>query len=161
MCDFALPKRFSLIFIAGNTLQHLLAPGDLTRCFACARRHLLPGGRLVFDNAVPDLNQLAKDSGQRHPVMQVKHPARGLVTLEETATYDAASRIRDVVWYLSLPEAPDFRVIRYRLRMISPEEVERALEATSFRLDTRYGEYSRVPFDASSPRQVCLCSVRA
>jgi SAM-dependent methyltransferase len=160
MCDFNLPKHFSLIFIAGNTLQHLLASGDLSRCFSCVRRHLLPGGRLVFDNAVPDANQLAKDSGQRHPVMQVEHPIHGLVTLEERATYNPANQIRDLVWYLSKPEAPDFRVIHFRLRMIFPAEVDQALEASGFHLDMRYGEYSRVPFGPSSPRQVCLCSVR-
>jgi hypothetical protein len=90
--------------------------------------------------------------------MQVRHPLRGLITLEETATYNAASRIRDVVWYISAADAPDFRVINFCLRMVFPAEVEQALEATGFRLDTRYGEYSRVPFEASSPRQVCLCS---
>jgi SAM-dependent methyltransferase len=160
MCDFALPQRFSLIFIAGNTLQHVLASADLSRCFACVRRHLLPGGRLVFDNAVPDLHQLASDSWQRHPVMQVNHPIHGLVTLEEKASYDAANQIRDLVWYLSKTESPDFRVINFRLRMIFPAEVDRALEAAGLRLDTRYGEYSRVPFGPSSPRQVCLCSAR-
>lgn len=161
MCDFVLRARFSLIFIAGNTLQHLLAPGDLVRCFACARRHLLPGGRLVFDVAVPDPKQLALDSGQRHPVMQVKHPLHGLITLEETASYDASSGLRDIVWYLSKPDVPDFRVVGFRLRMIFPSQVEQALEATGLRLHTRYGEYSRVPFEPSSPRQVCLCSVRS
>ena len=161
MCDFALPARFALIFIAGNTLQHLLAPGDLSRCFACVRRHLLPGGRLVFDNAVPDPSQLAKDSGQRHPVMQVSHPIHGLVTLEERATYNPGNQIRDLVWYLSKPEAPDFRVVNFRLRMIFPAEVDQALEAAGLRLDTRYGEYSRLPFGPSSPRQVCLCSVHS
>src|SRR5215470_2183290 len=136
MRDFARPERFALIFIAGNTLQHLLAPGDLSRCFTCVRRQLLPGGRFAFDVAVPDIRQLAKDSGQRHPVMQVEHPLRGLITLEETATYDATSKIRDVVWYLSGPDTPDFRVINFRLRMVFPADVEQALEAAGFCLDT-------------------------
>jgi SAM-dependent methyltransferase len=158
MCDFVRPERFALIFIAGNTLQHLMAADDLRRCFACARRHLAPGGRFVFDVAVPDPGQLARDSSRRYPVMQVKHPLRGVITLEEEATYDAASRIRTLVWYLSTPDTPDFRVINFRLRMLFPAEVEQALEAAGLRLDARYGEYSRVPFEASSPRQVCLCS---
>jgi SAM-dependent methyltransferase len=160
MRDFNLPTRFSLIFIAGNTLQHLTTSDDLIRSFACARRHLTPGGRFVFDVAVPDPGQLAKDSSRRYPVMQVQHPLRGLITLEEKATYDDASRIRTLVWYLSTPDAPDFRVINFRLRMLFPAEVKQALEAAGLRLDARYGEYSRVPFEDSSPRQLCLCSAR-
>src|SRR5262249_39547549 len=143
----------------GNSSQHLLTPGDLKLCLACARRHLAHGGRLVFDVSNPDRSQLARDTGERNPVMRVKDPKRGEIVLEERATYDAASEIRNLVWYFSAPGARDFRVIEYRLRMIFPEEVERALAATGFRIDTRYGEYTRIPFEPSSPRQVYLCTV--
>ena len=159
MRDFHLPNRFGLIFLAGNSLQHLLSVDDLRRCLACARRHLAPGGRLVFDVSNPDPAQLARDSGQRNPVMQVSDPKRGLTVLEEKATYDPASGIRDVVWYLSGPGEPDFRVIDYRLRMIFPAEIEQALAATGFRVNTRFGEYTRIPFEPASPRQVYLCSI--
>jgi hypothetical protein len=113
----------------------------------------------VFDVANPDRAQLAGDSGGRKPVMRVNDPKRGLIALEERTTYDAASGIKSVVWFLSAPGAPDFRVIDYRLRMIFAEEVEQALSATGFQIDTRYGEYTRIPFEPSSPRQVYLCSV--
>jgi hypothetical protein len=32
------------------------------------------------------------------------------------------------------------------------------LDATGFALDQRYGEFTREPFQHSSPRQVCVCS---
>jgi SAM-dependent methyltransferase len=158
MRAFDLPQRFDLIFIAGNSLQHMPSAEDLTQCFACARRHLASGGRLAFDVANPDLGQLTQYSEQRSPVLQVNHPERGLITVEETTRYDPATGFRDMVWYFSAPGAPDFRVIRYRLRMIFPQEVEQALAAAGLQIDTRYGEYWRVPFEPSSPRQVCLCS---
>jgi SAM-dependent methyltransferase len=158
MRAFDLPQRFDLIFIAGNSLQHLLSVDDLRQTLACARRHLASGGRLGFDVANPDLSQLTRDSHERNPVLQVNDPKRGLVTVEETAHYEPATGIKDVIWHFSAPGAPDFRVINYRLRMIFPQEIEQALAASGFRVDTRYGEYWRVPFEPSSPRQVYLCS---
>jgi hypothetical protein len=63
-----------------------------------------------------------------------------------------------VVWYLSTASAPDFRKIEYRLRVIFPQELLLLLETAGYRLETRYGEFTREPFVASSRRQVCVCS---
>jgi len=161
MRRFVLPGRFSAIFIAGNSLLHLLTIEDLTQCFASVRHHLAPRGRFVFDISNPDLRRLARDPNQRYCVLQVNHPQRGEVTLEETAEYDTATQIRHIRWYFSAPTAPDFRVIDYHLRMIFPQELLLLLEAGGFRLETRYGEFPRELFESSSPRQVCICSAKS
>lgn len=158
MRDFDLPGRFALIFIAGNSLQHLFSVQELQQCFACARRHLAPGGRLVFDVSNPDPAQLERDSGQRVVAFRVNDAKRGEITLEETATYDSATSIRHLVWHFSAPGEPDFRVIEYHLRMIFPPDILQALGAAGFRVDTRYGEYTRIAFAPSSPRQVYICA---
>jgi SAM-dependent methyltransferase len=149
MRDFNLPGIFSAIFIPGNSLLHLFTPKDLMQCLASVRRHLAPGGRLIFDISKWDLALLARDPGQLYPVLKVNE-----MSIEETATYDAAEQIRHVAWYFS-----DSRVIHYRLRAIFPQELILLLDAAGFRLDARYGEFTREPFDSSSPRQVCICSI--
>jgi hypothetical protein len=78
--------------------------------------------------------------------------------VEESSEYDAAEQVRRVVWYLSTPDEPDFRVIDYRLRVIFPQELVLLLDGAGFRLETRYGEFTRETFTSSSPRQVCVCS---
>jgi SAM-dependent methyltransferase len=158
MRQFDLGARFSTILIAGNSLLHLLTIADLKHCFASVRRHLAPGGRLVFDVSKWDLTRLARDPGERHPVLRVNHPERGEISVEETSEYDAAEQIRRVVWYLSAPDGPGFHVIDYRLRVIFPQELVLLLDGAGFRLETRYGEFTREAFTSSSPRQVCVCS---
>jgi SAM-dependent methyltransferase len=153
MRNFDLPGKFAAIFIPGNSLLHLFTPEDLTQCFFNVRRHLAPNGRLIFDISKWDLAMLARDPGERHPVLTVKD-----ITIEESAVYDAAEQIRHVVWYLSKPGAADFRVIDYALRVIFPQELLLLLETAGFRVDARYGEFTREPFTSSSPRQVCICS---
>jgi SAM-dependent methyltransferase len=148
MRSFELPRRFAAIFIPGNSLLHLVTIQDLKQCLGCVRRHLVDGGRLVFDISKWDLTHQP-----RHPLLSVNE-----ITIEETSSYDAADQIRHVTWYLSSPGAPDYRVISFALRVIFPQEFLLLLEATGFKLDARYGEFTGEPFDSSSPRQVCICS---
>lgn len=98
------------------------------------------------------------DPAQRHPVLRLNDSARGEIIIEETAGYDSAAQVRDIVWYLSAPGAPDFRIIEYRLRVIFPQELLLLVDTAGLRLEARYGEFTREPFESSSPRQVCICS---
>jgi SAM-dependent methyltransferase len=159
MRHFDLAGKFSSILIPGNSLLHLLTIEELKQCFTCIRRHLAPGGRLVFDISKWDTGVFARDPGQRYPAFSLDHPKLGEITIEEMTSYDAAAQVRDVVWYLSRAGAPDFRRIEYRLRVIFPQELLLLLECAGFRLATRYGEFTREPFEASSPRQVCICAL--
>jgi SAM-dependent methyltransferase len=154
MRNFDLPGKFSAILIPGNSLLHLFSPEDLTQCFRNVRLHLAPNGRLIFDISKWDIAMLARDPHERYPVRSVSG-----IKIEETATYDAANQIRHIVWYLSKPGAADFRVIEYSLRVIFPQELLLLLDVAGFRVETRYGEFTREPFTSSSPRQVCICSV--
>jgi SAM-dependent methyltransferase len=153
MRDFELPGRFAAIFIPGNSLLHLFTVEDWKRCLACVRRHLAPSGRLVFDISKWDLSRLVRDPAIRYPVLKV-----GEVEIEEASSYDAAAQIRHIKWYLSAPGSPDSRVIEYSLRVVFPQELLLLLDSAGFRLEERYGEFTRVAFESSSPRQVCVCS---
>jgi SAM-dependent methyltransferase len=154
MRHFDLPGKFSTILIPGNSLLHLLTTEELKQCLACVRRHLAPAGRLVFDISKWDTAVFARDPGQRYPSFE-----HGEITIEESTSYDAATQVRNVVWYLSAPGAPDFRQIEYQLRVIFPQELLLLLEAAGFRLEARYGGFTRAPFESSSPRQVCICEL--
>ncbi|HEV8147081.1 MAG TPA: methyltransferase domain-containing protein [Bryobacteraceae bacterium] len=152
------PGPFAAILIPGNSLLHLHSIDDLKQCLAGVRRLLGAGGRLVFDISKWELQHLVRDPAQRYPVLALTDPQRGQVTIEETASYDSAAQVRHIVWHLSAPGAPDFKMIEYRLRVIFPQELPLLLEAAGFRMLERYGEFTRVQFDSSSPRQVCVCS---
>ena len=49
MREFDLGRRFDAVVIPFDTINHLPIFGDWRRVFACARRHLSPGGVLIFD----------------------------------------------------------------------------------------------------------------
>ena len=61
MTDFDLDKRFDLITCVVDSINYL-NESQLTACFACAYRHLLPGGRFIFDSHHPQrLAEFAND----------------------------------------------------------------------------------------------------
>jgi hypothetical protein len=115
MRDLNLDGEFETILIPGNSLLHMLTNAELKHCLAGVRRHLAPGGRLVFDISKWDMSRYARNPAQRYPAF-----TQGEIAVEETSSYDAAAQVRDVVWYLSTASAPDFRKIEYRLRVIFP-----------------------------------------
>jgi len=158
MRSFDLPQRFATILIPGNSLVHLLSVQELKQCFQNVRRHLAAGGRLMFDISHPDLALLERDPTKRYPVFSWQDPERGTVSLEEITSYDAGTNVRDVRWFFSCEGKPDFKVFDYRLRFIFPDELLRILAETGFLVEERYGELTRAPFTATSPRQVCICS---
>ena len=66
MQEFAIPKKFDSIFIAGGTFQLLISYEDALACLRCAHRHLRDGGALLIEVFVPwDDIQSGSSSGYR------------------------------------------------------------------------------------------------
>jgi SAM-dependent methyltransferase len=161
MRDFALRRSFSLIFIARNSLLHLLSTADLLAALTAIRNHLAPDGIFAFDVFNPDLRLLARPAGQRFPVMDVDTTTFGALRVESTHDYDAATQVNRATWYISTPEAPDSWIVPLHLRSIFPQELPLLLSAAGLELLDRFGDLGRTPFDSRSRLQVCLCQRRA
>ena len=70
MREFDLGRRFSLIFVARNSLLHLSEQDEFAAFFSSVRRHLKPDGVLAFDIFNPSLRLLSRPSGERFHVMR-------------------------------------------------------------------------------------------
>ena len=55
MRNFDLDRRFDTIIVTTNSILHLHSAEDFAGFFGSVLRHLLPGGRLVFDAFVPNV----------------------------------------------------------------------------------------------------------
>jgi SAM-dependent methyltransferase len=161
MRSFDLGRRFELIFIARNSLLHLLSTDDFLSTFAAVRRHLAPGGTFAFDVFNPDVRILAQPVGTRARVRELTHESFGFLFLEASHDYDAATQVDRGTWYVSRPEQPDAWVMSVQVRSIFPQELPLLIAAGGLRLLHRFGDLSREPFQSASPRQVCLCRAEA
>ena len=161
MRDFALGRNFNLIFVARNSLLHLLTAADLLAAFAAVRRHLAPDGVFAFDVFNPDVNTLARPRGQRFPVMEVTTAALGPLRVEGTCDYDSATQVNHATWYVSTPGKPDAWIVPLVLRSIFPQELPLLISAAGLELVARFGDLSGAPFGRGSRIQICLCRRRA
>lgn len=161
MREFTLHRTFDFIFVARNSLLHLLSTADLLAAFAAVRRHLSPEGIFAFDIFNPSIPRLARPAGRRFPVMEVNTVRFGPLRVEETHDYDAATQVNHATWYISTRERQDAWVVPLVLRSIFPAELPLLLSAAGFELVSRFGELSRAPFTSASRIQACVCRAAA
>ena len=161
MRHFALGRTFDLIFIARNSLLHVLTTEDLLSTFASVRSHLAPGGMFAFDVFNPYPSILARPAGQRFPIMQIQDTQFGQLTVEGTHRYEMDRQVDDGTWYISTDSERDKWVVSVVVRSIFPQELPLLLQAGGLTLIDRFGDLSRRPFGGGSPQQVCLCRAAA
>jgi SAM-dependent methyltransferase len=159
MRDFALGRRFGLIFVAFNSLLHLTTNDELRQCFACVRAHLAPGGTFAFDVFNPSIPLLARARDERTMVMRLHDEELGDVHVETTIDYDAATQVNRGAWIFSAAGRPDYLTVPLHLRSIFPQELPMLLAANGLELVSRYGDFGGEPFTSDSARQVCICRV--
>jgi SAM-dependent methyltransferase len=157
MRDFDLGRRFSLIFVARNSLLHLSTQDDFAGFFSAVRRHLTPDGVLAFDIFNPSLQILSRPSATRFPVMRVMSESYGELTVESTVDYDSATQVNRATWFISTPTQRDAWIAPLHLRSIYPQELLALLGSNGFRLIRRDGDYTGGAFTSASPSQVCRC----
>jgi SAM-dependent methyltransferase len=160
MRDFSLGRDFSFIFVARNSLLHLLTTDDLIAAFRMVVGHLRPDGLFAFDIFNPDVGLLARPAGERFHVMDVASSSFGELRVESTHDYDSATQVNRAAWYVSTHERPDAWVMPLHLRSIFPQELPLLLSAAGLELVSRFGDLARTPFGRGSRMQVCLCRRR-
>jgi SAM-dependent methyltransferase len=157
MRDFDLGQRFSLIFVARNSLLHLSEQHEFAAFFSAVRCHLEPNGILAFDIFSPNLKLLSRPTGERFHVMRKTTSLYGEVTVEVTHDYDGQSQVDCATWFVSTAAERDAWVFPLHLRSIFPEELLTLLAWNRFQLTRRDGDFSGGSFTSTSANQVCQC----
>lgn len=159
MRDFNLGRTFDSIFIAANSLLHLLTEDDFRRAFAAIRRQMRPTSQLVFDIFVPSAKLLSEGPTKRQPVGSFDHPTLGAVIIEEAVDYDPIRQIARSHWFWSTTDEPNFRETTVQLRQIYPQELPLLLQQNGLVLAERFGNFRRDPLTRESWRQVCIAKL--
>ena len=161
---FDLGRKFALIFMAFNSLQHLHDLGSLQALFSSVTQHLADGGRFIFDVFNPSIAILNRDPKKRFPEREYNDPdGTGTIILEQTSVYDDASQVARIRWYFSRagqenrPGKRDFRVEDLHMRCFFPEELNLLVRCRGFEIEAKYGTFERKPFASGDPKQIVVC----
>ncbi|MCC7495144.1 MAG: class I SAM-dependent methyltransferase [Fimbriimonadaceae bacterium] len=162
MTDFALQRRCELITIPFRPFQHLVEVDQQLACLTAVRRHLAPGGRLVFDLFDPYLPALVDDARFD---LQPDGPPSTLPDGRQVQRYHRFVE-RDLVRQVLLVElryevtAPDGSrsevADRFPMRYFFRYEVEHLLARAGLRIVELWGGFDRCPFGARSPGEIIV-----
>jgi SAM-dependent methyltransferase len=155
----ALDERFGLVIIALNTFLHNETLDDQLATLDTARRHLLPGGRLVIDLPPNDELSWQPDDGEFQIEATLIDPAA-----QSRVTKSVASR---VLWATQqqeltykIEEERDGQtaeqIVQFRLRHVLRHEMDLLLKISGFEPATWYGDYQLRPYIDDSTRMICV-----
>ena len=158
--SFELGRKFALIFLPFNSMQHLHDHSSLEKLFRCVRAHLTDGGRFIFDVFNPSIAILNRDPSDRRLEREFEDPhGKGVIRLEQTMNYDAASQVNRITWYFSSATEGDFRVEPLHLRCFFPQELDLLVPWGGFAVKQKFGNFERKPFASGDMKQVMVCGV--
>jgi SAM-dependent methyltransferase len=159
MRDFALDVSASLVFIAGNSLCHLLTNDDVDACFTSVRRHLASDGRFLIDVFVPEATLLARSPEGRFEYGDYEHPDGGRVEVTYSVRYDKIAQINDVTLFGRHGNDAEENLGTLRMRMFFPQELRALLLHHGFRIENMFGDFRRTPLDTTAAKQVLICTL--
>ena len=157
--DFKLPRPAALITIPFHSIGHLVSMDDKREGLRHIYSQLVPGGRLIFDHFVFDL--------------EAAHSRYGVASLR--AEYTSSETGRDtLLWMTSRyePETQQIRIIawtdeidgvgvmvrrqyrRLTFSWLEPEQTRALLSETGFEIEALYGDFDRSPFRDDAPEQI-------
>jgi len=159
MRNFHLAERFNLIIIPFNSFLNLLNISDQRRALQCIHQHLRPGGQLVLDIFVPNLERLVREDAQLYNVSDVTDPTSGrrFVIWEQTS-YDNHDQILYSRYIIEELDGTGKLVQSLhrssQMRYIHRFEMQHLLEVQNFQVDNLYGDFHYTDFDVDSNQMV-------
>ena len=154
---FRLRRKFKLIFMPFNSMQHLAERAGLESLFASVRAHLAPGGRFILDVFNPHPGCLVRDPEEFLPVSCYKDPrGKEQILVEEQYFYDRAAQVSRITWRYTRGRKR-FASRKLNMRCFFPQELDALLHYNGFKALRKYGDFNLSPFGSASPKQIVIC----
>jgi SAM-dependent methyltransferase len=157
--DFDLGAKYALITAPFRVFQHLTTIDDQLRALAAIRRHLAPGGRLVFDVFNPNFGMIVGADGQEREEIPEQ-------PLPDGRVFRRAFRIARVRW---LDQVSEVELIYYvsgarhvqafEMRWFLRAELEHLVARGGLRVQTMYGDFQRGPLVEGCAEQIVIATI--
>lgn len=156
MRSFRVDRKFDLIYVAGNSFQHLHSTGEVTECFESAKLHLADGGRFLVEVYNPYVPMLVREMGKRFVVGSF-----GDYVLTEDVNYDAALQQSEFHWHFWHRPSDREKTLSFTMRQFFPQEFDSLFELHGFRIEHKFGDFDRSEFTSSSASQIVIARPEA
>ncbi|MDQ3323389.1 MAG: class I SAM-dependent methyltransferase [Acidobacteriota bacterium] len=155
MRNFELNQKFALIFVAGNSFQHLNRLEDVEACFDSVKKHLAPNGKFIVEVFNPSLELLNRNRDERYFVGEYKS-GEGWIVLTENVFYDAATQINHLDWHYKNQFIKEEITVSFTMRQFFPQELDALFRYNNFRIEQKFGDFDESDFTIDSPKQIIV-----
>ena len=156
-------RQFQLVIIPFRGFLALMTVEDQMSALSGISSHLAPGGKLVFDVFVPDLDMLVQEGDTPYHLRDVVDPDTGRrLVLWHQSAYDNHAQVIDariIVEELDETGTVERRYYRdFQLRYAHRWELHHLLTASGYTVDDLYGDFERTPFDEDGADMVWVAT---
>lgn len=164
MAKFDLGEKFRTILVPFRPFQHLLETEQQMGCLDCARKHLMPNGRLIVDFFQTDPERMHDPMFLKEsPLVEYALPdGRHVALSERVAAFHRAQQRNDVemIFRVTHPGGRQERlVMAWTLRYFFRYEVEHLLALCGFHLEAVYGNFDSTPLSDTSPEMIFVATI--
>jgi SAM-dependent methyltransferase len=166
MRSFNLQRQFSLVTITFGPFNNLLSVEDQLGCLACIHRHLVSGGRLVFDVFLAKPSELAIKEDT--PIVDNRKPflmpdGRSVTWGLRFHDVDYQNQIirEELTYDIQYPDGRKERLVYPEaLRFFFRFEVEHLLARAGFKVEKVYADFHKTPFGAKPPEELIFTAIK-
>jgi len=152
--------QFTLATLPFRPFQHLVTVEEQRSCLMSIRRHLIEGGRLVFDLFNPSLDALAsRQEGQEfgdEPEFSTPD-GRRVLRRHRTVSHDRFNQVSHVelIYYVTHPDGREERLVHsFPMRYLFRFEVEHLLIRCGFDVEQIYAGFDKSPYGSRYPGEL-------
>lgn len=153
--DFELNRKFNLILLLGNSLQHLLTREDIEKCLATVRKHLKPNGRFIVEVFNPSVKILSRSPDENVLDSEYETP-EGKFNMIGKVDYDSATQINRIEWIYRNVLTSEEKRFHFTMRQFFPQELDALLAYNGLEIEEKFGNRDGSPFNKDSSRQIVI-----
>jgi len=145
-----LGRRFELVILPFNALQHVYTPDDFCALMDTVHKHLAPGGRFALDVVIPAHEVWSgRDPEARHELRTMSDPDGGKLMTWENGSYDPIAQIYTVRYHYQRASGAR-QVVRLPLRMYHPQDLLTMLQQAGLQVARKAGGFDGRPLKPTS-----------
>ena len=163
MTEFSTGEKYNLATIPFRPFQHLVSVAQQKGCLRCIHRHLVPGGKLVFDVFNPNFERLIANPRYTRetedlPLIELAD-GRKVRRASQMAGFHRDRQYNDVelIYYVTYPDGKTDRFVQsFPMRYFFRYEIEHLLELCGFKVIDLFGDFDRSAYSEESREMIFI-----
>lgn len=156
-----LDKKFDMIIITSNSLNHIETNEDIEKTFKSISNHLNDNGILVFDVLNPKFEFLLRDPKGIYFEEVLKHTkSNRYFKTWENNEYSYGEQINYVTYYYQFsdengnPTTDEIVKMRLKVRLFYPQEMDYLIQKSDFEIIHKYDWYDNRSWNGKTGEQI-------